>query len=257
MSGYEPIVSSPPLAARLMIVEDHDSTRETLADGLRLYGHEVFAAADCSTAFRMLGTHRFDAVLLDVNLPDGSGYDLLRHVRMASSKTGGARPDLAVLMLSGSGEESDRVRGFELGCDDYLVKPYSFSELRGRLAAVLRRSGDSQLRERQYVGELMIDHRSRRVELEGIPVALTAKEWGLLTALASDATRLFTREQLLQAVWGYRSGGATRTLDAHACRLRRKLSCGSRSYVINSWGVGYRLYDLEPLKTPTSSEAMS
>lgn len=257
MDACSPTFRAPPQAACLMIVEDHDATRETLADGLRLYGHEVFAAADCSTAFRMMSKQRFDAILLDVNLPDGSGYDLLRHVRAASSKTGGARPDMAVLMLSGSGEESDRVRGFELGCDDYLVKPYSFSELRGRLAAVLRRSGDAQLRERQYVGELMIDHRSRRVELEGDPIALTAKEWGLLTALASDATRLFTREQLLQAVWGYRSDGATRTLDAHACRLRQKLSRGSRNYVINSWGVGYRLYDSEPLETQASSEATS
>lgn len=246
MGAFLPTVYAPERTACLLVVEDHDLTRETLTKGLRLYGHRVFAASTCEEARRMLRRQHFDAILLDVNLPDSSGYDLLRAVRGDSVNSNVSRPDLPVMMVSGDGGESDRVRGFELGCDDYLVKPYSFGELRGRLAAVLRRAGEAAPRDLQHVGELVIDHHARRVQLAGVPVQLTAKEWGLLAALASDSTRLFTREQLLHAVWGYRSGGATRTLDAHACRLRRKLSHGSREYVVNVWGVGYRLCDPSP-----------
>lgn len=247
MGAFLPTVYAPERAVCLLVVEDHDSTRETLTEGLRLYGHRVFAASTCDEARRLLRKQHFDAVLLDVNLPDASGYELLRAVRGDSVRSSLSRPDLPVLMVSGDGGEGDRVRGFELGCDDYLVKPYSFGELRGRLAAVLRRVGESTPRDLQYLDELVIDHHERRVELAGLPVRLTAKEWGLLAALASDATRLFTREQLLHAVWGFHSGGATRTLDAHACRLRRKLAHGSREYVVNVWGVGYRLCDPSPV----------
>ncbi|MBK5230428.1 MAG: response regulator transcription factor [Thermoleophilia bacterium] len=254
MNTYTPTYNGSTAAARLLVVEDDDATRDALVEGLRLYGNEVSAAADCSAARRVLRKQQLDAVLLDVNLPDDSGYDLLREIRMAPPDTDGVSPDVAVLMLSGRGDEPDRVRGFDLGCDDYVIKPYSFSELRGRLAAVLRRSRDVHTHERQWIGELMIDHRERRVELAGKPVSLTGKEWGLLTALASDATRVFTREQLLRTVWGYRSNGSTRTLDAHACRLRSKLSHGSRRYVINMWGIGYRLHDPAPCaRTAVSS----
>lgn len=251
MNTFLPSYNRSAATMRLLVVEDDAATRDALAEGLRLYGHEVCVAADCASARRLLRKQRLDAVLLDVNLPDESGYDLLREIRTARPADAELSPDVAVLMLSGRGDEIDRVRGFELGCDDYIVKPYSFSELRGRLEAVLRRSRNLQMRERQHIGELVIDHRERRVELAGRPVPLTAKEWSLLTALASDATRVFTREQLLRTVWGYRASGSTRTLDAHACRLRSKLARGSRHYVVNVWGIGYRLHDPAPSAVPS------
>lgn len=233
--------SSGAELADILVVEDDQHTRDTLVEGLRLYGHTVHAACDCATARRLLRRESPDAVLLDVELPDESGFTLLREIRLADPGQD-ARPDLPVLMLSGHASEADRVRGFELGCDDYVVKPYSFSELRGRLAAALRRAGAATT-ELQRVGDMTIDHRARVVRVAGEDVSITQKEWGLLTALAADPTRVFTREQLLKTVWNYRSAGSTRTLDAHACRLRSKLARGSRRFVVNVWGVGYRLVD--------------
>lgn len=233
--------------ARILLVEDDEPARDTLAEGLRLYGFRVSAAGNCDAARRLMRRRRFDAVLLDVNLPDDSGFELLREIRSAPAGRGALSSAVPVVMISGRGGEADRIRGFELGCDDYVVKPYSFTELRGRLAALLRRAQpESGGREVQQVGELEIDYRGRAVHLAGEPVGLTTKEWSLLEALASDPLRVFTRDQLLQSVWGYRTGGSTRTLDAHACRLRSKLSAGNQRYVINLWGVGYRLTDPPP-----------
>lgn len=225
----------------ILVVEDDQQTRDTLVEGLRLYGHQVVAAADCASARRALRREPLDAVLLDVGLPDESGFSLLREIRVKQSDAG-VRSDVPVLMLSGHGGENDRVRGFELGCDDYVVKPYSFNELRGRLSAALRRVG-AATSELQRIGDLVIDHRAHTVHVAGEEVSLTQKEWGLLIALSADPTRVFSREHLLRTVWDYRSAGSTRTLDAHACRLRAKLMRGDRRYVINVWGVGYRLTD--------------
>ncbi|MBI5310092.1 MAG: response regulator transcription factor [Actinobacteria bacterium] len=225
----------------ILVVEDDETTRDTLVEGLRLYGYNVIAAGDCSTARRALSREPLDAILLDVELPDESGFALLREIRTRQPDEG-TRPDVPILMLSGHGREEDRVRGFELGCDDYVVKPYSFNELRGRLTASLRRVG-AATGELQRIGDLVIDHRAHTAHVAGEEVSLTQKEWGLLIALAADPTRVFTRQQLLRTVWGYRSAGSTRTLDAHACRLRAKLSRGNRRFLVNVWGVGYRLVD--------------
>lgn len=255
MNAYDGFTdASGQAGARLLVVEDDDATRDTLTGGLRLYGHTVSSAADCHGARRLLRRGIYDAILLDVNLPDETGFALLREVRDASRRGGCAGPEPAVMVISGRAGEIDRVRGFELGCDDYLVKPYSFGELRGRLEAVLRRSRGYGAGSVQQIGELAIDHRERRVELNGTSVRLTAKEWALLAVLASDPARVFTREYLLNTVWGFRTGGTTRTLDAHACRLRAKLASGSRRYVVNRWGVGYRLFDPPEPKSGRAAE---
>ncbi|HEV7918703.1 MAG TPA: response regulator transcription factor, partial [Solirubrobacterales bacterium] len=209
--------------ARILVVEDDEATRTSLVDGLRLDGHEVLAADGAAMARRVLARNRVDLVLLDVNLPDDSGYSLLRELRVVPAPPGAVNTGVPVLMVSGRGSEVDRVRGFELGCDDYIVKPYSFTELRGRIAAVLRRAGDAAVTDIQQVGELVIDRRTRAIQLAGRQVMLTIKEHALLLALAEDPHRVFTRDELLQSVWGFQSKGTTRTLDAHACRLRAKL----------------------------------
>lgn len=233
------------VAARILIVEDDDTTRKSLADGLSLDGHEVFTASAVAMARRLLGQTRMDVVLLDVNLPGESGYALLRELRAKQPATNDANAGVPVLMVSGRNAEIDRIRGFELGCDDYVVKPYSFTELRGRIAAVLRRSAESPEDDEGplVIGRLTIDRRSREVDLDGRDVKLTVKEYELLLAMSESPNRVHTRAELMERVWGFRSSGSTRTLDAHVCRLRAKLSGTSERYVVNVWGVGYRLTD--------------
>jgi DNA-binding response OmpR family regulator len=229
-------------AARILVVEDDVAIKDSLADGLQLDGHRVLTADDVAGARRRLRRNDVDLILLDVNLPDDSGYELLRELR-AGSIGDGRKRRTPVLMLSGRAAEVDRLRGFELGCDDYVVKPFSFGELRGRVGALLRRAGEGAVADVTEVGSLRIDRRARSVYVGGEPVALTVKEYSLLLALAEDPQRVFTREELLKSVWGYRSAGSTRTLDAHACRLRSKLDVGEERYVVNLWGVGYRLLE--------------
>lgn len=228
--------------ARILIVEDDAAIRDSLAEGLQLDGYRVYTAGDVASAKRRLRRSEIDLMLLDVNLPDSSGYELLRELRRGEVGDR-SKITLPVLMLSGRATEVDRLRGFELGCDDYVVKPFSFGELRGRIGALLRRGSPVSDFEITEVGVLRIDRRSRAVSVEGRAVPLTVKEYSLLLALAEDPERVFTREELLKSVWGYRSAGSTRTLDAHACRLRAKLGAGGERYVANLWGVGYRLHE--------------
>lgn len=245
---------SDTTVGRLLIVEDDESVRLALAEGLGLDGYAVATAGTISEARERIRQFAFDLVLLDANLPDGSGYALLRELRAADgAERGWPPPDLPVMMVTGRGGEQDRIRGFEFGCDDYLVKPYSFGELRGRVAAVLRRRKATST-DQSKLGELEVDRATREVRLSGDEVKLTQKEFTLLALLAREPTRVYTRSELLEAVWGYRGDSSTRTLDAHACRLRSKLSGGERMYVVNTWGVGYRLFG-ELRDSQTQAEA--
>jgi DNA-binding response OmpR family regulator len=238
---------SPPAPVhQLLIVEDDERVRDLLVEGFELDGYRVSHADSLDVARQKLETHELDLVLLDVNLPDGTGYALLRDLREGRVTRGGRRlVELPVMMVSGRAAEHDRLRGFEFGCDDYIAKPYSFGELRARVGALLRRRR-AQVAPLGDLGELEIDSTARLVRLNGRSVRLTLKEFTLLTVLAQEPTRVFTRAELLEAVWGYRSTSSTRTLDAHACRLRAKLTGGEQTYVINTWGVGYRLLGMAP-----------
>ncbi|MEA2272224.1 MAG: two-component system, OmpR family, phosphate regulon response regulator PhoB, partial [Solirubrobacteraceae bacterium] len=182
-------------------------------------------------------------VLVDLALPDGSGYDLVRRVREADGVASRIDPLTPLVVVSGSAGELDRVRGFERGCDDYVTKPFSYPELRLRVASLLRRANQRRNLGRLRVGDLEVDPPSREVRLRGRRLELSQKEFALLRTLATEPTRVFTKEELLRNVWGYRSMGTTRTLDSHACRLRYKLGAQGDKYVINVWGVGYRLID--------------
>jgi DNA-binding response OmpR family regulator len=157
--------------------------------------------------------------------------------------------EVPVIVLGRPGSDSiDRVRAFERGCDDYVPVPFHYEELVARIRAVLRRSIAS--RELLEVGEISIDRGTRCVTVCGRPVALAAKEYELLVRLASQPDRVFTKEELLRDVWNFRSQGRTRTLDSHASRLRRKLAAaGGGRYVVNVWGVGYRLLEEQPLRS--------
>jgi DNA-binding response OmpR family regulator len=229
--------------AAILVVEDDVPTRTFLADNLTADGYDMLVAGTLADALRVLEYHHVDLVVVDVALPDGSGLELVRKVREAGGP--GSRLDgrLPLLIVSGRAGESDRVRSFERGADDFVGKPFSYGELRLRIAALLRRSRERRSEGRLRVGELELDPVAREVRVRGARVALSAKEFALLQRLASEPTRVWTKAELLRDVWGYRALGATRTLDSHACRLRQKLSARGDRFVVNVWGVGYRLID--------------
>jgi len=227
----------------ILVVEDNRVTRTFLADNLSADGYELLEADCAADAKRLMETHFPDLAIIDLGLPDRDGLELIREVRDADRVAARLDPDLPMLVLSGRAGELDRLRGFDRGCDDYVVKPFSYPELRARVTALVRRRrwrpGCGRLR----IGTLEIDPVARQVWLSGERLKLSKKEFALLRALAADPTRVFTREELLRGVWGYRSIGQTRTLDSHAGRLRKKLGVGGDRFVVNVWGVGYRLVD--------------
>jgi DNA-binding response OmpR family regulator len=226
---------------KVLVVEDDEPTAEFLVDNLRADGYRAASASGVGEGLRAIEVRQPDVVLLDLMLEDGNGLELLDRVRSADGLASRLDPELPVIVLSGRTEETDRVRGFARGCDDYVAKPFSYPELHARIRALLRRAADRTRQGMLRVGPLVIDPITRRVRLDGQPVHLSAKEFSLLQMLASDPTAVFPKEQLLRDVWGYVSMGNTRTLDAHACRLRKKLAASPRPYVLNLRGVGYRL----------------
>ena len=230
-------------ASTILLVEDDDATRTFLADNLVADGYDL-VTADCLRDGLRLFEHKFpDLAIVDVGLPDGSGLDLVRNVRAADGVASRIDPQTPVVLLSGRRGELDRLRGFERGADDYVIKPFSYNELRARVAALLRRAQRRPGMGRLRVGTLEVDPPSREVRVRGDLVVLSQKEFALLRTLAAEPTRVFTKEELLRGIWGFRSMGATRTLDSHACRLRSKLGRHGDRYVVNVWGVGYRLVD--------------
>jgi DNA-binding response OmpR family regulator len=228
--------------ASVVVCEDDTTTLELLCDHLMADRFGVLPAPSASDALRLCRYKQPDLMLLDLALPDASGLDVLREIREADGIASRFDPGLPVIVLTGRGADDDRVRGLECGADDYLVKPFHYPELRARIGAVLRRRAerrDGPLR----VGELVVDPARRRTWLGRRPIELSAKEFSLLRVLATDPHRVFTKRELLGQVWGYRTPAKTRTLDSHASRLRRKLDPEHGRFVINCWGVGYRLLD--------------
>lgn len=232
-----------PPSATILVVEDHPATRAFLADNLVADGYEVLQAECARDAERVIASEFPDLAILDLALPDSDGLELLQEVRGSDRVAGRFDPDLPVLVLSGKATELDTLRGFQRGADDYVSKPFSYPELQARVAALLRRGRRRPGPGRLRIGPLEIDPLGRQVWLHGREVKLSKKEFALLRALAGDPTRVFTREELLRGVWGYRSMGRTRTLDSHASRLRQKLAFAGDRFIVNVWGVGYRLVD--------------
>jgi DNA-binding response OmpR family regulator len=230
-------------APTLLLVEDDPVLRTFLADNLSADGYELLVADGVRDGLRQLEYKQPDLALVDLRLPDGSGLDLIARVRAADGVASRLDPSVPLVVLSGRCGELDRLRGFERGADDFVAKPFSYAELRLRVAAVLRRTRERPRCGVLRVGALSVDPASREVRVRGARVELSQKEFALLRALASDPTRVWTKEELLRDVWGFRSMGTTRTLDSHACRLRHKLALQGDRFVVNVWGVGYRLVD--------------
>ena len=211
-------------------MEDESDVRLVTATYLREHGYEVVEAGDGRAARRALAEHPVDVVVLDLGLPDEDGLGLLRGL-----------DDAAVVVVTGRGEEPDRVVGLELGADDYLVKPFSQRELIARIGAVLRRRRPAPDRLLRF-GELVIDTRARETFVLEQPVALTRLEYDLLVHLATSPGRSFTHEQLLSAVWESSSDWqSVSTVSEHVYRLRRKLRLEEgRPRISTVRGVGYR-----------------
>ncbi|MFZ0387808.1 MAG: response regulator transcription factor [Solirubrobacteraceae bacterium] len=234
----DPVPATPP---RVLIVEDHELTRRFLADNLLADGYDPLVTGSVADARQLIATELPAIAVLDLGLPDGDGLALLSELRRPGSELD---PGLPVLILSGRASELDRVRGLERGADDYLAKPFSYPELRLRLAALLRRTAGRIGIGRIQVRSLELDSRSREVWVRGEPIHLSRKEFALLGLLARAPTYTYTRAELLREVWGFHTSEVkTRTLDSHAHRLRLKLSTPTDPYIVNVWGVGYRLVD--------------
>ncbi len=228
------------MPARILVVEDEPDVAELVAFHLRRRGHRVETVDEAATAWRRLLEGGVDLVVLDLMLPgETDGVELCRRVRREPSTA-----SLPIVMVTARDEEVDRVVGFEVGADDYVVKPFSPRELVLRIEAVLRRSGAGAPRdeadERLRFGPLRIDLPAHRVEVDGQLVQLTALEFRLLAWLARRPGRVHRREQLLEHVWGYAPGVGSRTVDTHVKRLRAKLGPAAE-WIETVRGVGYRL----------------
>jgi DNA-binding response OmpR family regulator len=228
--------------ASVVVCEDDSVTLELLCDHLVADRFGALPAPSASDALRLCRYKQPDLMLLDLALPDAAGLDVLREIREADGIASRFNPKLPVIVLTGRGTDADRVRGLDFGADDYLVKPFHYPELRARIGAVLRRG--AQHREGPCrVGEIVVDPALRKAWVGPQEVQLSNKEFSLLRTLASDPKRVFSKQELLEEIWGYRTPARTRTLDSHASRLRRKLDPERGRYVVNCWGVGYRLVD--------------
>ena len=221
--------------ARILVIEDEKDIRDVLEYNLRQAGHEVDLAANAKQGLEIARSKRPDLVLLDLMLPDQPGTDVCKALK-SDARTRGTH----VLMLTAKGEEIDRVLGFELGADDYVVKPFSVRELVLRVAALLRRGAPEPSVKTEIVfGALRVDREAHRAWVHEREVELTALEFNLLVMLHERKNRVQTREALLKDVWGIEADITTRTIDTHVKRLREKLG-DVGEYIQTVRGVGYR-----------------
>ncbi len=222
--------------AKILIVEDEQDLQKVLDYNLQQAGHKVLLAAAGQDAISLAREQRPDLVLLDLMLPDMPGTEVCKALKDNATTRG-----IPVVMVTAKGEEIDRIVGFELGVDDYVVKPFSVRELLLRVQAILRRGRTDEEENRSNVefGVLRIDRGAHRVWVAGTEVELTALEFKLLITLYERRNRVQTRATLLDDVWGIQADITTRTVDTHVKRLREKLDL-ARDYVETVRGVGYR-----------------
>ena len=221
---------------KILVIEDDASIRELVVWNLSEEGYECVCAADGRDGIEAVKREAADLVLLDIMLPGMDGFELIKSIRTDGIQT-------PVIMLTAKGEETDKVIGLEFGADDYITKPFGVRELKARIKAVLRRYHGEDVVPAEgslTIGAIEIDVPRHEVSLNGTAVALTLKEFELLTILAENRGRVLTREQLLDRVWGYEYHGETRTVDVHIRYLRRKLGAAG-DCITTVRGLGYKL----------------
>jgi len=221
--------------ARILIVDDEPEMVRGLQDNLRFEGYETLAATTGKEGLRMALQDALDLIILDIMMPEMSGWDVLRALRQKGR-------DVPVILLTARGEEVDRVLGLELGADDYVTKPFSLRELLARVRAVLRRPGPRQKAEVLAFGDVRLHVRARQAFKAGREVKLTRKEFDLLRYLVEHRGEVLTRERLLDEVWGYEQFPTTRTVDTHILRLRHKFETDPErpAHILTAHGQGYK-----------------
>ncbi|HWQ58668.1 MAG TPA: response regulator transcription factor [Clostridia bacterium] len=222
-------------AVKILVADDDPNVHESLGIYIKDAGYEAVDVYDGAAAAAAAVAPDIALAVLDIMMPVMSGIDACKEIRKTSR--------VPIIMLTAKGEEIDRILGLELGADDYIVKPFSPREVVTRIKAVLRRTNDQQQNEEGCVAydSLLIDIKSYTVTLRGQPIVCTPKEIEILYMLASNPGQVFTREQLLNKVWGYDFAGETRTVDTHIKRIRAKLDNTGLNWSIKTiYGVGYK-----------------
>ena len=225
---------------KILVVDDEKVLVKGIKFNLESEGYQVEAAYDGEAAVELARTGSFDLIILDLMMPKIDGLQACMRIREFSN--------VPVIMLTARSEDTDKIIGFECGADDYITKPFNILELKARVRALLRRSGmaaqsQREKRGRLTMGHIALDPDERSAWKDGTPVDLTAKEFDLMELLMRNPGRVYSRENLLNVVWGYEYAGDYRTVDVHVRRLREKLELDPAHpmYILTKWGVGYYL----------------
>jgi DNA-binding response OmpR family regulator len=235
---------------KILIIEDDPYVADLIEIHLKDFGHELDRAGDGLSGLEKFQQQEYALVILDLMLPKLNGFEVCKRIRAENRYT-------PILMLTAKSEELDKVLGLELGADDYLTKPFSVRELTARIKALFRRleadkakAGESAKRDELVYGELAIALEKRKVTLAGQPVELTAKEFDLLARFASHPGRAYSRQELLDLVWGHQFDGYDHTVNSHINRLRSKIekNPADPKFIQTVWGVGYRFVEPEELE---------
>ena len=222
---------------KVLVVDDEKLIVKGIRFSLEQDDMEVDCAYDGEEALKLAAENTYDIILLDVMLPKKDGFEVCRQIREYS--------DVPIIMLTAKGEDMDKILGLEYGADDYITKPFNILEVKARIKAIIRRTGKKkdQKEDGKLVvkGDMKIDCESRRVVIGDREINLTAKEFDLLELLATHPNKVYSRENLLNLVWGYEYPGDVRTVDVHIRRLREKIEAqpSDPKYVYTKWGVGY------------------
>ncbi|MEI3220323.1 MAG: response regulator transcription factor [Lachnoclostridium sp.] len=225
------------MSKKVLVVDDEKLIVKGIRFSLEQDGMEVDCAYDGEEALRLARENRYDIILLDVMLPKIDGFEVCQQIREYS--------DVPIIMLTAKGEDMDKILGLEYGADDYITKPFNILEVKARIKAIMRRTGKKKDKEDNdkviIKGEMKIDCESRRVFIGEREINLTAKEFDLLELLSMNPNKVYSRENLLNIVWGYEYPGDARTVDVHIRRLREKIETNPSDpkYVYTKWGVGY------------------
>lgn len=226
---------------KILIVEDEENMRLGLQDNLEFEGYEVDFAVEGNEGLRKILENKYDLVLLDVMLPNKSGFEICKEVRSKGIKT-------PVIHLTAKGEEIDKVLGLELGADDYITKPFSLRELLARVKAILRRTADSAIEKKSIIqiGNLNINFESFNAEKEGQAVSMTHKEFEILKYLWNHKNETVSREDLMKEIWGADVYTTTRTVDNFILKLRQKIenNYNQPDHIITVYGIGYKLINV-------------
>ena len=225
------------MAKRVLVVDDEKLIVKGIRFSLEQDGMEVDCAYDGEEALKFLQEREYDMVLLDVMLPKVTGFEVCQQIREFSN--------MPVVMLTAKGDDMDKILGLEYGADDYITKPFNILEVKARIKAIMRRTAKKAAPEVKSqiieAGDLVLDGESRRISIAGKEINLTAKEFDVLELLVLNPNKVYSRENLLNIVWGYEYLGDVRTVDVHIRRLREKIEANPSEpkYVHTKWGVGY------------------